>query len=96
MSREAQGNLGLGGWRGEKQKPGSELLRAGQRWFCTGADVSLEGWVLTGKEKGGDGKECWDEGSITVMLKFFMGAEERATSIPCTLSHHPEFQPHHP
>ena len=25
-----------------------------------------------------------------------MGAEQRATSIPCTLSHHPEFQPHHP
>lgn len=48
--------------------------------------MSLEGWVLTGKEEGGDGEECWDEGSITVMLKFFMGAVQPASHAPSPIT----------
>lgn len=59
---EPRGAQGLGG---AEQGVGGELLRAGQRWLCRGADMSLEGWVITGKEKCGDTEKCWDEGSIT-------------------------------
>ena len=67
---EPRGAQGLGG---DEQGVGGELLRAGQRWLCRGADVSLEAWVITGKEKCGDMGERRDEGSITLMLETLHG-----------------------
>ena len=82
MSREAQENSGLGGWWGGKRRPGGELLRAGQRWFCRGTDESLERWVLTGREEGGDGEERREEGSVAVMLKPLHGCRTTCDQHP--------------
>ena len=42
------------------------------------------------------GKNVGKRAAWPLCLNPSMGAEQRATSIPCALSHHPEFQPHHP
>lgn len=60
-------------WVVGMEEEGFFFLRAGQRWFCRGTDESLERWVLTGREEGGDGEECREEGSVAVMLKSLYG-----------------------
>lgn len=69
-------------WVVGREEEGFFFLRAGQRWFCRGTDESLERWVLTGREEGGDGEECREEGSVAVMLKSLYGCRTTCNQHP--------------